>query len=99
MLRVLHLMRGFFGTGRRTANAEGHLPVVEQWRLRVTDRSDPGGAARKGSGRQGRAPARPDRPQLGDPVRIFIVLAFTGTLSVATAVRQDVRTMLIAAIG
>ena len=41
MLRVLHLMRGFFGTGRRTANAEGHLPVVEQWRLRVTDRSDP----------------------------------------------------------
>ena len=30
---------------------------------------------------------------------LFMVLTFTGTLSVATAVRQDVRTMLIAAIG
>ncbi len=30
---------------------------------------------------------------------LFMVLTFTGTLSVATAGREDVRTMLIAAIG
>ena len=30
---------------------------------------------------------------------LFMVLTFTGTLSVASAGREDVRTMLIAAIG
>src|SRR5262245_28752590 len=30
---------------------------------------------------------------------LFMVMTFTGTLSVATAGREDVRTMLIAAIG
>jgi len=69
--------------------------------MKVIDRSDPGPAAPTGGAPSERGGRLLDPIDRNSEVLfgLFMVLTFTGTLSVATAGTQDVRTMLVAAIG